>query len=633
MNIFMARRTKFAIVLFFFITAFIHASVWAAITPLWQIPDEAAHYEYVRLLVKLGRMPTKGDEDPAIQADILRSMWENHYWEYLGYKRPDHPPTSFLAGGWTSGGNIPETGVVGDSYIGAFSNLNNTQPLYYLALAPIQKVVWNLPIDEQLRTLRIASRFIFALAVAFIVLTAINLFDDGPIIIGVGIIASLQPMFAYIGSGLNNDVGVACIGALLTWQVVAAWQRGWPWPRLVGVIIIALAAIFTKRTAIFTLAWIPFVLGTWWILHLRSKTRKHILLVGAAILIVFVPICGILYIVPGPLPTNWASATPWQKMWTSDNARSGQRSFLLHTSGAIDQTLQSSIKRPLGFADGSPVVYSAWVQAPNNAEGIIRITDNTGHIAERKFSNISDWQLISTSLSIAVNTSSLVFSLAGLSTSPVYVDDLRAEIISTQTIPLNLPNPSAEEATPMLAQIMLSAAGVVGVYGQTANMLKDYRANIAALPSRIEVALDFLNTSFWGKFGIFASGANPSLPQTWNTILGCLALSSILISGIQIIFNERQAYICTLVGLFIAGVFLLFLQAMAPMLSFAATGLWLPQGRYLFAGMGLISCVIAYGWLGWIPYKRRWYAVGIMLIVLCTINIVLAAMCISTYKV
>ncbi len=71
----MTRRTKLAIALAFFLAAFIHASVWAAVTPLWQIPDEPAHYEYERLLVKLGRLPGKGDEDPRIQADILRSMW------------------------------------------------------------------------------------------------------------------------------------------------------------------------------------------------------------------------------------------------------------------------------------------------------------------------------------------------------------------------------------------------------------------------------------------------------------------------------------------------------------------------------------------------------------------------------
>lgn len=629
----MTRRTKFAIVLFFFITAFIHASIWAAITPLWQIPDEAAHYEYLRILVKLGRMPTKGDEDPAIQADILRSMWENHYWEYLGYKRPDHPPTSFLAGGWTSGGDIPETGVVGDSYVGAFSNLNNTQPLYYLALAPVQKATLDLPVDEQLRALRIASRFIFALAVAFIVLTAISLFDDSPaIIIGVGIITSLQPMFAYIGSGLNNDVGVTCIGALLTWQVAAAWRRGWPWPRLVGVIIITLAAIFTKRTAIFTLAWIPIVIGIRWALHLDTKARRRILLISITALVVVTAVSGTLYFIPGPLPTNWTSSTSWQQMWTTSSAHSGHRSFMLHASDTTEQSLQSSVKRPLGLADGSPVIYSAWVRAPNNARGAIRISDNTGHIAERQFSNVSAWQLITMSLPIAVNTSSIVFGVAGLSVNPIYIDDLHAEIATTQTIPLNLPNPSAEEATPILAQVMLSTASAIGVYGQTASMLRDYRANLAVLPARLEVALAFLNTSFWGKYGIFARAATPSLPNGWDTVLGFLALSAILIAGIQIIVGKDRAHNRTLIGLFIVGISLLLWQTLAPMLSFAASGLWLPQGRYVFVGMGLLSCILAYGWLSWLPSKWRWWGVGMIIIVLLTVTIITLSLCVMFFK-
>jgi len=38
---------------------------------------------------------------------------------------------------------------------------------------------------------------------------------------------------------------------------------------------------------------------------------------------------------------------------------------------------------------------------------------------------------------------------------------------------------------------------------------------------------------------------------------------------------------------------LLVIQTFAPLLSFAAEGLWLPQGRYLFSGMGLIAPVMA----------------------------------------
>ena len=227
------RRACALVALAFALAAFIHANLWGQIIPLWQIPDEAAHFEYVHLLTRLGRRPTPADADPALQAAMLRSMWENRYWEYLGYQRPEQPPARILPGGWTSGGAIPDTAVIGDAFVGAFSQLQNPTPVYYALLAPIQALVMDQPIDAQLRVLRLASRVIFALGVMFIVLTAGELFAwRWPAVIAAGLFAVLQPMFVYIGSGLNNDNGVMLFTAALAWQVARGWRCGYPWPRL-----------------------------------------------------------------------------------------------------------------------------------------------------------------------------------------------------------------------------------------------------------------------------------------------------------------------------------------------------------------------------------------------------------------
>jgi hypothetical protein len=214
------RRARALVALAFWLAAFIHANLWGGIIPLWQIPDEAAHFEYVHLLTRLGRRPTPADADPALQAAMLRSMWENRYWEYLGYRRPEQPPTRILPGGWTAGGAIPDTAVVGDAFVGAFSQLQNPTPVYYALLAPVQALVMDRPIDDQLRALRLASRVIFALGVMFIVLTAGELFAwRWPAVIAAGLFVVLQPMFVYIGSGLNNDNGVMLFVSALAWQV------------------------------------------------------------------------------------------------------------------------------------------------------------------------------------------------------------------------------------------------------------------------------------------------------------------------------------------------------------------------------------------------------------------------------
>jgi hypothetical protein len=623
----MTRRTRFAIVIFFFIAAFIHASIWAAITPLWQIPDEAAHYEYVRLLVKLGRPPTKEDADPAIQADILRSMWENHYWEYLGYKRPDHPPTSFLAGGWTSGGDIPDTGIVEDAFVGAFSNLDNSQPIYYMLLSPIQQAVVHWQIDDQLRALRTGSRVLFALGVAFVVLTAIELFGDNVVLfIGTGLLCVLQPMFAYIGSGVNNDVGVFFVTALLAWQLANAWQRGFAWWRIGLISITTLLAVFTKRTAVFTLLLVPTIIGSWFLSRAPQRVVRRIIYTIIATAVGMGLIASVLYIIPGTTPSNWTSSNIFCSSWTSKTERTGIKAFMVQGGCSVDHSLTTNIVRPLGMSDGSPVVFSTWVRADTDAKGILRLRDNSGHAVEREFMANNKWQLVDVTLSLAPSASRLIFTLASKSSLPIYADDMRAVIQASQDVELSLPNPSTESVTPLLAEILLSISQVVGVSGQMALAIQDYRANIAALPQVLPNALAFVNTSYWGKFGIFARAQTPQVPAQWGIFLAILAGLSAASSIIQIFVRRRLASFRTIMILFLFGIALLFLQTLAPLLSLAAQGLWLPQGRYLFGGMALIAPILIYGWTGWLSGKWRWVGVFIVTLIFVTLTLTMMIM-------
>jgi len=578
------RRARAMVVLAFALAAFIHANLWGQIIPLWQIPDEAAHFEYVHLLTRLGRRPTPADADPALQAAMLRSMWENRYWEYLGYRRPEQPPTRILPGGWTAGGAIPDTAVVGDAFVGAFSQLQNSTPVYYALLAPVQALVMDRPIDDQLRALRLASRVIFALGVMFIALTAGELFAwRWPAVIAVGLFAVLQPMFVYIGSGLNNDNGVMLFTAALAWQVARGWRRGYPWPRLLLMLGLAILAIYAKRTAVFLVAWLPLALGVRALLRMSAVVRRRVLLAGAGGLAAVGVIAILLYFVSGPTPANWRSASPWQATWTEDTASEGRRAFALR--GA---TLTASFKRPLGLADGGVAVVEAQAKG---GPGALSIRDDAGNAAEARFAGAVSWQPLSVTLPLAPSASRLWVALHGADGATVfYADGLRAYAqVGEQAIPLPLPNPSAEDALPVLGQLILEVAQPLGVYGQAARLVREYRENLAALPTRLPTAIAFVQQSFWGKFGIFARAATPTLHIGWVTVLALLA-GALLGQAVRLIANQQpDPDTAALLGLWLLGGGMLMAQTFAPLLSFAAEGLWLPQGRYLFGGMALLA--------------------------------------------
>ena len=607
------RRARALVALTFWLAAFIHANLWGGIIPLWQIPDEAAHFEYVHLLTRLGRRPTPADADPALQAAMLRSMWENNYWEYLGYRRPEQPPTRILPGGWTSGGPIPDTAVVGDAFVGTFSQLQNPTPVYYALLALVQALVIDQPIDAQLQTLRQASRLIFALGVMFIVLTAGELFAwRWPAVIAAGLFSTLQPMFTYIGSGLNNDNGVMLFASALTWQAARGWRWGFSWPRLLLMLALVILAISAKRTAVFLVLWAPLVLGAWALRRMERRRARRVVLASAGGLAALSVIAAALYFMPGPTPANWRSASPWQATWAEGDVAEGRRAFALR--GA---TLTASFKRPLGLADGGLVVVEAQAKG---GPGALSIRDDAGNAAEARFAGVAGWQPLSVTLPLAPSASRLWVSLRGADgATAFYADGLRAYArVSGQAIPLPLPNPSAEDALPVLGQIALEIAQPLGVYGQAARLVREYRENLAALPARLPIAIAFVQQSFWGKFGIFARAATPTLHSGWVTLLALLA-GAVLGQAVRLVVRRQpDPDTAALLGLWLLGAGLLILQTFAPLLSFAAEGLWLPQGRYLFSGMGLIAPVMGSYPLGQHAKRPSAYllAMGIGLVLL-----------------
>ena len=78
-----------------------------------------------------------------------------------------------------------------------------------------------------------------------------------------------------------------------------------------------------------------------------------------------------------------------------------------------------------------------------------------------------------------------------------------------------------------------------------------------------------------------------------------------------------------LAALWGGGLILLIVQTVAPLLGYAASGLWLPQGRYLFGGMAIIAPLLAYGWIGWLPRRWQWLGVTMVFVVLTGLSVLL----------
>ncbi len=184
-------------------------ALYAALTPIWQVPDEPAHYNYIRALAEGRGFPVieRGDYDQA----YLRRLTEEKFplelpIEPLEYE--DHQP-----------------------------------PLYYLLATPVY-----LLFDGAVIPLRLLSVLFGAgvLVVAFG--TVKSLFPARPsLALMTAALIAFIPQHVAMTAGVNNDTLAELIVGANLWALViyAKGRRNPPWP--IGLLLTA--ALLTKTTA------------------------------------------------------------------------------------------------------------------------------------------------------------------------------------------------------------------------------------------------------------------------------------------------------------------------------------------------------------------------------------------------
>ena len=145
---------------------------YALLTPLWQAPDEPAHFNNIVHIVRTGRLPVlqPGDYDQA----------------YLEKLKAERFP--------------PELAIDSVRYEG------HQPPLYYLLMTPILWFVQGAGLKAQVWALRLINVGVGALVIIFIWLSARRLFPQRPRIalLAAGFVAFL-PMHIAMSAAINND--------------------------------------------------------------------------------------------------------------------------------------------------------------------------------------------------------------------------------------------------------------------------------------------------------------------------------------------------------------------------------------------------------------------------------------------
>jgi hypothetical protein len=240
------------------VTYLVLGVAYAVYTPTWQVPDEPAHFNYVRTLVEERQLPV-----------LQPGCYPHEYLETLKARRfPD------------------------DMSVDPLCYEAHQPPLYYVLAAPVFALSQGLPLAQQVIALRLFSVLLGAvlLGIAWRVVQLVFPVELPLAVASVGFVAFL-PMHLTMVAAVNNDTLAEVVMAAVLWlglsRLHGRFSNGWY--AVFGGILLALALL--TKTTIYLPAFAVLVggeLGQWWgdwriELRRSAATLLQLLAVGLAL--------------------------------------------------------------------------------------------------------------------------------------------------------------------------------------------------------------------------------------------------------------------------------------------------------------------------------------------------------------
>lgn len=212
------------------------AASWALITPPFQTPDEPEHYAAAEYFAQTGGAVERVAESRNLYADdetiALEGLNTLTVIEQADVKSPwlESDEANWLK---RSGSLPPPRRDNGGGFHPATSSHS---PAYYALVAPAYLAASGGDTFERLAAVRIASAMMGALtALCGFLLVGVLFPGRQALAVTGGFLVGIQPMFSFIGGGVNNDNAVNLLCAVAILLVVVALRKGLSWRLALGI--------------------------------------------------------------------------------------------------------------------------------------------------------------------------------------------------------------------------------------------------------------------------------------------------------------------------------------------------------------------------------------------------------------
>jgi hypothetical protein len=279
----------------------LNALAWGIIVPPFHVPDENAHVAYVQYLAETGKLPKATGGREAFTPEINETLRALSFYDVVGRteNRPPGTRAEQLPLAAVRAGDAPSRS--GDGYV---SSATNNPPLYYGLQAGVYWLSPSHDLLTRVALMRILSALLAGAAALFGALFVRELLPGCSWAwIAGGLAIALQPLFGFMGGGVNNDVLLACASAAMFLALARIFGRGLTPARAAGLAAALVTGALAKATMIAFVPAVAFAL-LWMLLRARREQRGAALrAVAIAVGVVVVP--ALLYAL--------LSATVWDR--------------------------------------------------------------------------------------------------------------------------------------------------------------------------------------------------------------------------------------------------------------------------------------------------------------------------------
>jgi hypothetical protein len=237
----------------------IHGLIYAVVIPPWQGPDETGHFEYVWLLDRLARVPTQNDLYAPLEQEMLASLYEWHYGDFIQRPLPEQMPARI--------DGLPKS---------VFAYYTRPVVIERFSLAYLWQVLYLLPFRSQdllvqLYAGRLSS---VVLNVGIVWLSYLTLCQLFPTRLDLAALTTSVVVFLPQHTFINSMVGDGPLAELMSCLVLYCWvsifQQGLSIWRVAAIVSGTLVGLWSKNTALYLVP-VDIGLGVWWLVRQRHS--------------------------------------------------------------------------------------------------------------------------------------------------------------------------------------------------------------------------------------------------------------------------------------------------------------------------------------------------------------------------